>query len=131
MAKDNDMKLFFQFIKRNKPAILLAGMIFLSANMFTLYLISDEDMIMNVVVSIIFFTLIDLTIDKQREVKFTKKNLRVMNKNFLISWNIAYLTRLQFDTLNTWNHWIWNLSFFVSFLILTLVFIENDNKKSE
>ncbi|WJE87807.1 hypothetical protein QMO72_13940 (plasmid) [Staphylococcus casei] len=67
------MKLFFQFIKRNKPAILLAGMIFLSANMFTLYLISDEDMIMNVVVSIIFFTLIDLTIDKQREVKFTKK----------------------------------------------------------
>ena len=75
MGKDNDMKLFFQFIKRNKPAILLAGMIFLSANMFTLYLISDEDMIMNVVVSIIFFTLIDLTIDKQREVKFTKKKL--------------------------------------------------------
>ena len=54
-----------------------------------------------------------------------------MNKNFLISWNIAYLTRLQFDTLNTCNHWIWSLSFFVSFLILTLVFIENDDKKSE
>lgn len=67
------MKLFYQFIKKNKPAILLGVMIFLSANMFTLYLISDEDMIMNVVVSIIFFTLIDLTIDKQKEVKFTKK----------------------------------------------------------
>ena len=48
-------------------------MIFLSVNMFTLYLISGEDMIMNVVVSIIFFTLIDLTIDKQKEIKFTKK----------------------------------------------------------
>lgn len=67
------MKLFYQFIKKNKLAILLGVMIFLSVNMFTLYLISGEDMIMNVVVSIIFFTLIDLTIDKQKEIKFTKK----------------------------------------------------------
>ncbi|PNZ08600.1 hypothetical protein CD144_03990 [Staphylococcus equorum subsp. linens] len=73
MGKNNDMKLFYQFIKKNKLAILLGVMIFLSVNMFTLYLISGEDMIMNVVVSIIFFTLIDLTIDKQKEIKFTKK----------------------------------------------------------
>ena len=70
MGKNNDMKLFYQFIKKNKPAILLGVMIFLSVNMFTLYLISGEDMIMNVVVSIIFFTLIDLTIDKQKEIKW-------------------------------------------------------------
>lgn len=54
-----------------------------------------------------------------------------MNKSNLISWNIAYLIRLQFDVLNYWNHWIWNISYGVSMIILTLVFIENDNKKNE
>lgn len=73
MAKNKTMKLFYQFIKRNKSAISLVIIIFLSVNMFSFYLITKEDVIMNVVISIILFTLIDLTIDKQREVKFTKK----------------------------------------------------------